>query len=283
MVAHVNDSTGETPQNTHAVHEDGNGITICDWTIRSHQSSIADSGSEEALSSTLGIKLPGMLFDKSYLQINFGDQERGLQIEFSASNALKMVGDADPSIRVKAAERWAGKNQRSDVEIGVIEGASDWTFSTRYPGTVYLEGSPVENLNVEWRPGSSDTSVGIDYDMVKDTTIPILFSSQVILFEDELDDNGIASFKVRIRVMPSFFFILARFFLRVDGVLVRLFDTRLFHQFGTNVLVRECITKEGRLDTTLRHLHPSLIRDADLAAQRVPVISSCIDNISVPS
>lgn len=32
------------------------------------------------------------------------------------------------------------------------------------------------------------------------------------------------------RVMPSSFFVLLRFFLRVDGVLIRMNDTRLHHE-----------------------------------------------------
>lgn len=32
------------------------------------------------------------------------------------------------------------------------------------------------------------------------------------------------------RVMPSSFFLLLRFFLRIDGVLIRMNDTRLYHE-----------------------------------------------------
>lgn len=33
------------------------------------------------------------------------------------------------------------------------------------------------------------------------------------------------------RVMPTCFFLLSRFFLRVDNVLFRVFDTRIYHSF----------------------------------------------------
>lgn len=128
------------------------------------------------------------------------------------------------------------------------------------------------------------TSVaGIDYDALRNTDIPILFASQVILFEDELDDNGIASYKVRIRVMPNFFFILARFFLRVDGVLVRINDTRYFHRFGTNLIVRESVMREGHYATTLRAIHPSVLLDSDMAAQKIPITTSIVENIHIPT
>jgi len=35
-----------------------------------------------------------------------------------------------------------------------------------------------------------------------------------------------------------------RFFLRVDGVLSRIYDTRLYHEFQTNYLIREYSEKE---------------------------------------
>jgi type 2A phosphatase activator TIP41 len=39
--------------------------------------------------------------------------------------------------------------------------------------------------------------------------------------------------------MPSTFLVLLRFFLRVDGVIVKILDTRLYHQFGTSILIRD--------------------------------------------
>ncbi len=43
----------------------------------------------------------------------------------------------------------------------------------------------------------------------------------------------------RYRVMADCFFVLLRYYLRVDEVLVRIFDTRIFHSFDTNHLLRE--------------------------------------------
>ncbi|VDP87835.1 unnamed protein product [Echinostoma caproni] len=56
---------------------------------------------------------------------------------------------------------------------------------------------------------------------------PILFYADTTLYEDELGDNGISMLNVKFRAMHSGFFLLQRFFLRVDGGLVRCFDTRL--------------------------------------------------------
>lgn len=50
--------------------------------------------------------------------------------------------------------------------------------------------------------------------------------------------------------MPKCFFILSRFTLRVDGVLFRTFDTRIYHSFSSDppLLVRETSGWEAPYD-----------------------------------
>ena len=47
------------------------------------------------------------------------------------------------------------------------------------------------------------------------------------------------------RVMPSCFFALVRFAMRVDDVLFRIIDTRVFHRFQTPFIVREISNREA--------------------------------------
>lgn len=68
---------------------------------------------------------------------------------------------------------------------------------------------------------------------------PILHHGSLYLFESDLEDCGYAMGQMRFRVMEDCYFILVRYYLRVDGVRVRMFDTRIYHEFGTNYLVRE--------------------------------------------
>ena len=77
---------------------------------------------------------------------------------------------------------------------------------------------------------------------------PILHFGEVFLFECDLDDCGYTMSKVRFRVMSNCFYILLRFFLRVDGAIVRIYDTRIFHEFGTNYIHREFQHKESSWD-----------------------------------
>jgi type 2A phosphatase activator TIP41 len=77
---------------------------------------------------------------------------------------------------------------------------------------------------------------------------PILHSGEIFLFESDLEDCGYTMSKIRFRVMQDCFYILLRFYLRVDGVCVRIFDTRIFHQFGTEFVHREFQFRESTYD-----------------------------------
>ena len=77
---------------------------------------------------------------------------------------------------------------------------------------------------------------------------PIVHFGEVYLFECDLEDCGYALSKVRFRVMADCFYILLRYYLRVDGVRVRIFDTRIFHEFGTDFIHREFQFRESTYD-----------------------------------
>lgn len=46
--------------------------------------------------------------------------------------------------------------------------------------------------------------------------------------------------------MPNSFFILLRYFLRIDGVMLRMNDTRYYHEFDTDFILREYTSKEAK-------------------------------------
>ena len=77
---------------------------------------------------------------------------------------------------------------------------------------------------------------------------PILFYDEVVLYEDEMADNGITMLSCKIRVMPGRLFLLCRFFMRLDGVVVRLRDTRLYVDFVTSQVIREYCVKEDKYE-----------------------------------
>lgn len=59
-----------------------------------------------------------------------------------------------------------------------------------------------------------------------------------------LGDAGSTMSEVRFRVMGDCWFALLRHYLRVDDVLIRVVDTRFYHEFGKNYLLREFQVRE---------------------------------------
>lgn len=166
------------------------GVDVHGWKLRSHKGGILSSADEKKFAKELKIKTPGMLFGHSFLRCVH--EESGVNIEFDARGALSMVGEADPHLVVKSAKHWQRKKERNDIQV--LEGASDWTFSTKYGGTVFRRKDGKESKVKICKDGCR----GIDYDKLMRRDLNILFWKEVILFEDELDDNGQASYTVRV-------------------------------------------------------------------------------------
>ncbi|GLC46833.1 hypothetical protein PLESTM_001931200 [Pleodorina starrii] len=84
-------------------------------------------------------------------------------------------------------------------------------------------GGTADGAAALWQP----TSEQIDRGLLMERD-PILFYSEVPLYESDLDDNGVCSVGVKLRVMPRCWLVLLRLWVRVDGSMVRLRETRLF-------------------------------------------------------
>lgn len=74
---------------------------------------------------------------------------------------------------------------------------------------------------------------------------PIKHYGEVIFYEDELGDKGFSKCNVRFRIMDDCFLVLLRSYVRVDHMVVRILDTRIFHEFGTNSLIRDFQDRES--------------------------------------
>jgi len=110
----------------------------------------------------------------------------------------------------------------------------------------------------------------------------ILFYHDLTLFEDELHDHGIASCSVKIRVMPSGFFILLRFFLRVDDVLVRINDTRFHYEIDNNYILKEYTSKEANVEK-LKHVPSSVFVNPSEIEKYLPVSIKTTHKIIFPN
>jgi len=187
---------------------------------------------------------------------------------------MKAVDHKDPGIAVAASAKWkqgnlehvekliAGQAQREEHKNW------DWTYTTMYRGTVVPGRSMAAAASVQ----SSEERIDIARLKQPD---PILYWDDAVLYEDEVSDNGQATLSVKIRVMPTCLLLLQRFFLRVDGVLLRLLETRLFLDFRLPYFVREWVHKEdecSKIMDVLGEDYPIKCRDAnalgDLLTQR---------------
>jgi len=207
-----------------------NAFAFGDWTISTTKGTIMKSTDAESLAEELDIpQLPEMLFDKNKLEIS---HTNGFCMNFNAIDALRRVDNKQDLIKVAVAKEWQRLRAETDGIKEVVK-PFDWTFTTDYKGTIVDKSSCKVH----------ETSEIIDLNKLK-VKEKIFFYEEVILYEDELADNGVATLSVKIRVMGSSFFALLRFFLRVDNVLVRIHDTRVYHEAGNNFLLREYSSKE---------------------------------------
>lgn len=255
------------------------GVRVKGWVIQSHKGPILNAASlqrfEDELQTT---HLPEMVFGESFLSLQH--TQTGIKFHFNALDALKAwKKEALPPVEVPAAAKWKFRSKPSDQVILDY----DYTFTTPYCGSdavVVNSGTPQTSLDGCGTLCWEDTNDRIDI-VALSAKEPILFYDEVILYEDELADNGISFLTVRVRVMPTGWFLLLRFWLRVDGVLMRLRDTRLHCLFGNGdgakpVVLRECCWREATFATLSAKGYPSdsaAYADPNLIAHKLPIVT----------
>ncbi|KAL1929792.1 hypothetical protein VTP01DRAFT_1930 [Rhizomucor pusillus] len=242
---------------THELIQQGNvksgmkqGIRLHGWTITSEKASICNSTEMDNIQKDIGIPPPEMVFGSN--RITFATDK--VAIEFNAYDALRYVDTSPESseyIKVAYANEWTRKSTANHTNIKDVVKPYDWTYTTTYKGTV-LRGGEFEQAE----------EPQVDFERLKQKE-PILFYNENILYEDELADNGTTMLSIRLRVMPSCFLILQRLFLRVDDVLFRINDTRIYHEFGAPYVVREYTSKEETFYNVLKKL-PAAKKDVSM-------------------
>jgi type 2A phosphatase activator TIP41 len=113
----------------------------------------------------------------------------------------------------------------------------DWSYTTDYAGTLSSTSHVFQKSQAQ-----------IPVELLKRPD-PILFFDEVMLYEDEMADNGITMLSCKIRVMPARLLLLCRFFMRLDSVLFRIRDTRIYIEFSTGQVIREYVAKEEAYET----------------------------------
>ncbi|KAJ3757771.1 type 2A phosphatase activator TIP41 [Lentinula raphanica] len=251
-------------------------ILVGNWRITSSTNPISNAPQCDQLQSELGtgndggIPLPEMTFGSNSLKIEWrSDTKPQWTYEFDTLHALLNVkkGESEPGdggVKVGYAEEWlksrTGPSPLLPMPKTVPTKPYDWTYTTTYCGhsPSHPSSTTITSPPNQWTTADSgDTKHQIPLAELTRPD-PILFYAEIPLFEDELHDNGSSALLVRIRVMPTCIFILSRFTLRVDGVLFRTYDTRLYSSLEDNpegaVIVRETTGWEAPYDTVKNRL-----------------------------
>lgn len=252
-------------------------IKIDNWVIESCKRPICNAKELTDLERKLGLStLPEMVFGNNF--INIKNDKFNWGVEFNASSALGQVALEDTGIRVAYSKDWLQSKRQNANSVATGQDSSisedslnvihnyDWTYTTPYKGT---------NMSSE----------GAEHQFIQDNNVKIpiellcrpdriLYFDDMILFEDELADNGISILQCKIRVMHERLLLLNRFFLRVDDVLLRVIDTRVYVEFAQNKIIREWKWLEDSYDKIRSkcgiHRDPSaLLRDSDWVAKHL--------------
>ncbi|XP_026225932.1 TIP41-like protein isoform X1 [Anabas testudineus] len=243
-------------------------FTFGPWKVTAAKNHIMKSKDIERLAEEMNMpSLPEMLFGDNVLRIQHTD---GYGIEFNAIDALKQVSSMEDTVKVACAQEWQESRMDSEHPKEVVK-PYDWTYTTDYRGTLMGEGMQIKVI---------ETAERINMEKLK-AREQIMFFDEVLLFEDELHDHGVSMISVKIRVMPTSFFLLLRFFLRVDGVLIRINDTRLYHEGGKNYMLREFSTRESKI-SELKHVPAALHTDPNEIAQHLTLKRIECEKLELP-
>eukprot|EP00898_Chlorokybus_atmophyticus_P004833 jgi/Chlat1/5350/Chrsp35S05280 len=144
---------------------------------------------------------------------------------------------------------------------------------------------PSDTPSVQWE--ASDERIDMAALQARD---PILFYDEVVLYEDELADNGVGMLSAKVRVMPKCWFVLLRYWLRIDGTLMRLRDTRVFCSTKNPseglVVLRERSQAEETFESLRQrgaNSHSSHYGDAAAAATVLQPQSVICDKLLLPA
>ena len=209
---------------------DATGISgLGGWTLEARTAPIAGEADLAAVRARLAghpagpaPALPEQLFAGSYFRASHAPS--GVCLAFTAAGALEAwLGGAAaeaPPLKVREADAWAA-SRAADIRAHAAPTlAYDWTFTAPYAGDL-------SGARASWAPASRPL------DRVALTARdPILLWAEVPLLESELDDHGASVTSLRVRAMPGAWFALARCFVRVDGVAVRLAEARILATWG---------------------------------------------------
>lgn len=222
------------------------------FAISSRKLPISKSAPIDAMSRRLGgIPIPEMIFGDNLVSVSHPPS--GWSLSFTAEAALDRVDKTGRDmLQVAHAGEWSSSREKSSAhDIREVVRPYDWSYSTDYAGTEEpgrtgaAAGGEEAGLKklASAAAGQEGGAPAIPLELLRRRD-PILFFDEVVLFESELDDNGISVYSVKVRVMEQRMLLLARQYMRLDNVIARVRDTRVYVDFGAEEVIREYTSKE---------------------------------------
>lgn len=221
----------------------------------------------------------------------------GMCIHFCVSEAIEMMSFekqgriAADQLKVSVAQDSSSSSSSvcADIlDVKTLDIAYDWTLTTTYRGSI--DRFKRQDPTGEWLNCSIDspctvekTDEPIDFVKLKERE-PILWFDEVTLFEDELHDHGVSRMTIKTRVMLSGFYCLAQFWMRLDHVAMRLYETRIHHVFGRPYVLREYTRKEAAFKDLFAAGHPkcmSMYIDVAAVTNMLTTVETVRDKILV--
>lgn len=261
------------PADTVAPGQADTSITKGNFKILTRKLPILKAGPIEDMTKGLGITPPEMIFGDNLVRIEHVPSD--WSIEFNAFDALDRVDKTgDKMFKVSYSKEWQQNRQKQFEDIKEVVKPFDWSYSTDYKGT-----TPAE-------PPFQQTDSPIPLELLKRPD-PIHFFDEVMLYEDELADNGIAMLSCKIRVMPARLLLLVRFFMRLDDVVFRIRDTRVFVEFGTGDVIREYTAREAPYEEVRGRLAGrkedvlAIMRDPNRLTEHIPIVEKTLEGLTL--
>ena len=253
-----------------------NSCVVQGFKITTQKLPILKAGPIEQMTDKLGIAVPEMIFGDNCVAIEHA--KTGWSINFNSFDALDRVDKTGESmLQVAHSQEWKASREHHDEEIKEVVKPFDWSYSTDYKGTV-----DADRQAAQFEP--SDKQIPIELLKRPD---PIRFFDNVDLYEDELADNGITIMSCKVRVMPERMLLLNRFFMRLDGVVFRIRDTRVFVEFRTGEVIREYTAREAKYENVRHQLLSrgldflAVSREPDRLADLLPVVERTNERLAL--
>ncbi|KAL8775292.1 MAG: hypothetical protein Q9209_000299 [Squamulea sp. 1 TL-2023] len=224
----------------------------------------------ERMTSALGIAPPEMIFGDNFVSIEH--LESGWKIYFDAFHSLDLVDKTGGSmLQVAHSKEWQSTREKKHEGITEVVKPFDWSYSTNYKGTEQSKSKHLEPSNTP-----------IPLELLKRPD-PIVFFDEVMLYEDEMADNGITLLSCKLRAMPARLLLLCRFFMRLDGVMLRIRDTRVYVEFQTGEVIREYTAREDKYEVVRQKLAmqgrdaPAQLRDPNNIVDLLPIVEKSLE------